>query len=89
VSVNVDLEPSQVALNLNNMHEDDGAVRLCIIFELDRMSIVGSREGLFRRLDSSSNLNAGVGRGNVVFECTYFRFTRVSTPMGHLLTHWG
>ena len=71
MGVDVDLEPSEVALNLNNMHKDDGAVRLCIIFEFDRMSIVGSREGLFRRLDSSSSLNAGVGWGNVVLECTY------------------
>jgi len=68
VSVDVDLEPSLIALNLNYMHEYDGSVRLCVIFELGRVSIVCSSEGPFCRHDSSSNLNTGLRRGNVTFK---------------------
>jgi len=78
VSVNVYLEPSIVALYLNNMYECHGAVRLCVIFEFGGVSIVGSREGLFCRLNSSSDLNAGLRRCNVVFECAYSRPMKTS-----------
>ena len=78
MSVDVYLEPSIVALYLNNMYECHGAVRLCVIFEFGRVSIVGSREGLFCRLDSGSDLNVGLRRCNVVFECAYSRPMRTS-----------
>ena len=78
MSVDVDLEPSIVALYLYNMYECHGAVRLCVIFEFGRVSIVGSREGLFCQLDSSSDLNAGLRRCNVVFESAYSRPMRTS-----------
>ena len=78
MSVDVDLEPSLIALNLNYMHEYDGSVRLCVIFELGRVSIVCSREGPLCRLNSSSNLYAGLRRSNVAFECFYSLLVRNS-----------
>ena len=78
MSVDVDLEPTIVALYLNNMYECHGAVRLCVIFELGRVSIVCSREGPFCRRDSSGNVNAGPRRGNVAFECFYSLLVRTS-----------
>ena len=78
MSVDVDLEPSIIALYLNNMYERHGAVRPCVICEFGGVSIVGSREGQFCRFDSSSDLNAGLRRCNVVFECAYSRLMRTS-----------
>ena len=73
MSVDVDLEPSIVALYLDNMYQCHGAVRPCVIFEFGRVSIISSREGLFCQLDSSSDLNVGLRRCNVVSECAYSR----------------
>ena len=46
MSVDVDLEPSIVALYLDNMYECHGPIMLSVIFEFGRVTIVGSREGL-------------------------------------------
>ena len=72
MSVDVDLEPSVVALDLNYMHKYHGIIRQCVIFQFGRVSIVGSRKGLFCRLDSSINLNASMKWSNIAFECAYY-----------------